>query len=161
MEVPLPRAASRRLTSFFTFQISIFFSASFAAGVLMMGELCVGLRLDDGRSGGSRRKKRRGEECQAAGAQVLDSDCDLESPQSLPSAAEMTRTVKGNENETTKDWVYHKRAVECCSCVLVEVRRSSSGFAAEDVRVMDFKIAGKIRGFGEIWDVGLWLLGSR
>lgn len=36
MEVPLPRAASRRLISFFTFQISIFFSASFACGALMM-----------------------------------------------------------------------------------------------------------------------------
>jgi hypothetical protein len=32
MEVPLPRAASRRLISFLTFQISMFFSASFPWG---------------------------------------------------------------------------------------------------------------------------------
>ena len=30
IEVPLPRAASRRLINFFTFHISMFFSASFA-----------------------------------------------------------------------------------------------------------------------------------
>lgn len=40
MEVPFPRADSRRLISFFTFQISMFFSASFACCCweLMMGE---------------------------------------------------------------------------------------------------------------------------
>ena len=38
MEVPLPRACSRRLMSFFTFQISIFFSASLACGALMVSE---------------------------------------------------------------------------------------------------------------------------
>lgn len=44
MEVPLPRAASRRLISFFTFQISMFFSASFAWGALMMsGDVVNGL----------------------------------------------------------------------------------------------------------------------
>lgn len=36
IEVPLPRAASRRLISFFTFQISMFFSASFAWASLML-----------------------------------------------------------------------------------------------------------------------------
>ena len=38
MEVPLPRACSRRLMSFFTFQISIFFSASLACGALMVSK---------------------------------------------------------------------------------------------------------------------------
>lgn len=38
MEVPLPRACSRRLMSFFTFHISIFFSASLACGALIMSE---------------------------------------------------------------------------------------------------------------------------
>jgi hypothetical protein len=36
MEVPFPRAASKRLISFLTFHISMFFSASFAWGSLMM-----------------------------------------------------------------------------------------------------------------------------
>jgi hypothetical protein len=35
MEVPFPRAASKRLMSFFTFQISIFFSASLACASLI------------------------------------------------------------------------------------------------------------------------------
>lgn len=35
MLVPFPRAASRRLISFLTFQISMFFSASFACGADM------------------------------------------------------------------------------------------------------------------------------
>ena len=34
MEVPLPRAASRRLMSFLTFQISMFFSASLGCSFL-------------------------------------------------------------------------------------------------------------------------------
>lgn len=38
MEVPLPLAASRRLMSFLTFQISMFFSASFGCGALMVTE---------------------------------------------------------------------------------------------------------------------------
>lgn len=38
MEVPLPLAASRRLMSFLTFQISMFFSASFCCGALMFAE---------------------------------------------------------------------------------------------------------------------------
>ena len=52
MEVPLPRACSRRLMSFFTFHISMFFSASLACGALIVSEgaeydhssnrLCVG-----------------------------------------------------------------------------------------------------------------------
>ena len=36
MEVPFPRAASKRLMSFFTFQISMFFSASLAWASLML-----------------------------------------------------------------------------------------------------------------------------
>lgn len=36
MEVPFPRADSRRLISFLTFQISIFFSASFGGGALIL-----------------------------------------------------------------------------------------------------------------------------
>lgn len=36
MEVPLPRACSRRLMSFFTFHISMFFSASLACGALIV-----------------------------------------------------------------------------------------------------------------------------
>jgi hypothetical protein len=36
MEVPFPRAASRRLINFFTFQISMFFSASFAWASLIL-----------------------------------------------------------------------------------------------------------------------------
>jgi hypothetical protein len=36
MEVPFPRAASRRLINFFTFQISMFFSASLAAASLIL-----------------------------------------------------------------------------------------------------------------------------
>ena len=36
IEVPFPRAASSRLINFFTFQISIFFSASLACGALIM-----------------------------------------------------------------------------------------------------------------------------
>lgn len=38
MEVPLPRACSRRLMSFFTFHISMFFSASLACGALIVRE---------------------------------------------------------------------------------------------------------------------------
>lgn len=38
IEVPLPRACSRRLMSFFTFQISMFFSASLACGALIVSE---------------------------------------------------------------------------------------------------------------------------
>ncbi len=38
MEVPLPRACSRRLMSFFTFHISMFFSASLACGALIVSE---------------------------------------------------------------------------------------------------------------------------
>ena len=38
MEVPLPRACSKRLMSFFTFHISIFFSASLACGALIVSE---------------------------------------------------------------------------------------------------------------------------
>jgi hypothetical protein len=34
MDVPFPRAASRRLTSFLTFQISMFFSASLGCSFL-------------------------------------------------------------------------------------------------------------------------------
>ena len=41
MEVPFPRADSRRLISFLTFQISIFFSASFGGGALILGEATV------------------------------------------------------------------------------------------------------------------------
>jgi hypothetical protein len=36
MEVPFPLAASKRLINFFTFQISIFFSASFAWASLIL-----------------------------------------------------------------------------------------------------------------------------
>jgi len=36
MEVPFPLAASRRLINFFTFHISMFFSASFACGALIV-----------------------------------------------------------------------------------------------------------------------------
>jgi hypothetical protein len=36
MEVPFPLAASRRLISFLTFQISMFFSASVPLGALMV-----------------------------------------------------------------------------------------------------------------------------
>ena len=46
MDVPFPRAASRRLISFFTFQISMFFSASFARAALMLGKLGVKKRRD-------------------------------------------------------------------------------------------------------------------
>lgn len=42
IEVPLPRADSRRLISFFTFHISIFFSASFACGALMASDGSAG-----------------------------------------------------------------------------------------------------------------------
>lgn len=38
MDVPLPRAASRRLMSFLTFHISMFFSASFGCGADMIAE---------------------------------------------------------------------------------------------------------------------------
>jgi hypothetical protein len=38
IDVPFPLAASRRLMSFLTFQISMFFSASFACGSDMMKE---------------------------------------------------------------------------------------------------------------------------
>ncbi len=38
MEVPLPRACSRRLISFFTFHISMFFSASLACGALIVSK---------------------------------------------------------------------------------------------------------------------------
>ena len=38
MEVPLPRACSRRLMSFFTFHISMFFSASLDCGSLIVSE---------------------------------------------------------------------------------------------------------------------------
>lgn len=38
IDVPFPLAASRRLMSFLTFQISMFFSASFAAGSDMMSK---------------------------------------------------------------------------------------------------------------------------
>ena len=38
MEVPLPRACSKRLMSFFTFHISMFFSASLAWGALIVSE---------------------------------------------------------------------------------------------------------------------------
>ena len=38
MEVPLPRACSKRLMSFFTFHISIFFSASLAWEALIVSE---------------------------------------------------------------------------------------------------------------------------
>ena len=38
MEVPLPRACSKRLMSFFTFHISMFFSASLAWGALIASE---------------------------------------------------------------------------------------------------------------------------
>ena len=41
MEVPLPLAASRRLINFFTFHISMFFSASFACAALMVGEATI------------------------------------------------------------------------------------------------------------------------
>jgi len=40
MDVPLPLAASRRLINFLTFHISIFFSASFACGALIVGDEC-------------------------------------------------------------------------------------------------------------------------
>ena len=46
MEVPLPRACSKRLMSFFTFHISMFFSASLAWGALIASE-----GEDYGRSG--------------------------------------------------------------------------------------------------------------
>lgn len=39
MEVPLPRADSRRLMSFLTFHISMFFSASPGGGALMAREV--------------------------------------------------------------------------------------------------------------------------
>jgi hypothetical protein len=39
IEVPLPRAASKLLISFFTFQISIFFSASLAWASLILTEV--------------------------------------------------------------------------------------------------------------------------
>ena len=38
IDVPFPRAASRRLINFFTFHISIFFSASLACWALMFSE---------------------------------------------------------------------------------------------------------------------------
>ena len=38
MEVPLPLACSKRLMSFFTFHISIFFSASLGWGALIVSE---------------------------------------------------------------------------------------------------------------------------
>jgi hypothetical protein len=38
MDVPLPLAASRRLINFLTFQISMFFSASFGCGALILIE---------------------------------------------------------------------------------------------------------------------------
>lgn len=38
MDVPFPLAASSRLISFFTFHISMFFSASLACGALMLGD---------------------------------------------------------------------------------------------------------------------------
>lgn len=38
MDVPLPLAVSRRLMSFLTFHISMFFSASFCAGADMLRE---------------------------------------------------------------------------------------------------------------------------
>ena len=39
MEVPFPLAASKRLISFFTFQISMFFSASFAWASLILADI--------------------------------------------------------------------------------------------------------------------------
>jgi len=36
MDVPFPLAASKRLINFFTFHISMFFSASFACGALIV-----------------------------------------------------------------------------------------------------------------------------
>ena len=43
MDVPLPRASSKRLINFFTFHISMFFSASFVPLALMVvvGRACV------------------------------------------------------------------------------------------------------------------------
>lgn len=42
IDVPLPRASARRLINFLTFQISMFFSASFACGALMVsGGICL------------------------------------------------------------------------------------------------------------------------
>jgi hypothetical protein len=43
MDVPLPRASSKRLINFFTFHISMFFSASFVPLALMVvvGGVCV------------------------------------------------------------------------------------------------------------------------
>jgi len=38
IEVPFPRAASKRLINFLTFQISMFFSASFAWASLMLAK---------------------------------------------------------------------------------------------------------------------------
>ena len=38
MEVPFPLAASKRLINFFTFHISMFFSASLACGALIVTE---------------------------------------------------------------------------------------------------------------------------
>lgn len=40
IDVPFPLAASSRLINFFTFHISIFFSASFCCGALMMAVKC-------------------------------------------------------------------------------------------------------------------------
>jgi hypothetical protein len=52
MDVPLPRAASRRLISFLTFQISMFFSASLGCCSLddMVAVWCVVVvcRMDGG-----------------------------------------------------------------------------------------------------------------
>lgn len=64
IEVPFPRADSRRLISFLTFQISIFFSASFGGGALILarrqlirgGKLSEALRTpEDSVSNGGRK----------------------------------------------------------------------------------------------------------
>lgn len=68
IEVPFPRADSRRLISFLTFQISMFFSASFGGGALILARRqlireesyrrpCGRLKTQSVMGGGSRRTK--------------------------------------------------------------------------------------------------------
>ena len=51
IDVPFPLACSSRLMSFFTFHISMFFSASLACGALMLSK---GIQFLDQTAGGSK-----------------------------------------------------------------------------------------------------------
>ena len=53
MDVPFPRACSSRLMSFFTFHISMFFSASLACGALMLSKGMLFLDQTAEKSGAS------------------------------------------------------------------------------------------------------------